>query len=140
MHACDRCDNCSRKAGARAEPRRRPTDDEREEIRRVLAGVSRFNGRFGRTRICQTLCGSRDRQVLRFRLDKSPVYATLKDRPQRYVLRLIDTLLDEDCIEVTGDEYPTLQLTPAGYSVLSGNESVTLPWPAPPPAPKPEQP
>jgi ATP-dependent DNA helicase RecQ len=140
MQNCAHCDNCLRRAGKRSEPRRLPTDDEREEIHKVLTGISRFNGRFGRTKICQTLCGSRDQQVLRFRLDKSPVYATLKDRTQSYVLKLIDTLLDEECIEVTGDEYPTLQLTPGGYAVLSGSESITLHWPATPPPPKPKPP
>jgi ATP-dependent DNA helicase RecQ len=140
MQDCDKCDNCQRRTGARAEPRRLPTTGERKEIRRVLTGVSRLNGRFGRIRICQTLCGSRDRQVLRFRLDQSPVYATLKDRTQGHVLKLIDALLDEGCVEVTGDEYPTLQLTPGGYSVLSGRESITLPWPAPPPPEDPMQP
>ncbi len=138
MQDCDRCDNCLRRSGVRSEPRRLPTAEEREEIRKVLAGISRFNGRLGRTRICQTLCGSRDRQVLRFRLDRSPVYGTLKERTQGYVLKLIDTLLDEDCIRVAGDEYPTLQLTPGGYSVLSGRESITLPWPAAPKPAKPE--
>jgi len=127
---CAHCDNCLRRIGKRAGPRRLPTEIESEEICKVLTGISRFNGRFGRTRICQTLCGSRDQQVLRFRLDKSPVYGTLHDRTQAYVLKLIDTLLDEDCIKVAGDEFPTLQLTPAGYSVLSGRESITLPWPA----------
>jgi ATP-dependent DNA helicase RecQ len=140
MQGCDRCDNCLRKAGARTEAHRPPTPEEREEINKVLTGISRLNGRFGRTRICQTLCGSRDQQVLRFRLDKNPVYATLNNRPQRYVLKLIDALLDEDCIQVKGDEYPTLQLTPCGYSVLSGKEFITLPWPAPPPAQKTKQP
>jgi ATP-dependent DNA helicase RecQ len=138
MQDCDRCDNCLRRSGARTEPRRLPTEEEREEVQKVLTGISRFNGRFGRTRICQTLCGSRDQQILRFRLDKSPVYATLKDRTQGYVLKLIDTLIDEDCIKIAGDEYPTLQLTPGGYSVLSGRESITLPWPAPPSPTKPK--
>ena len=140
MQNCAHCDNCLRRISKPAESRRLPTDDEREEIRKVLAGVSRLNGRFGRTKICQTLCGSRDQQILRFRLDNSPVYATLKNRTQSYVLKLIDTLLDEECINVTGDEYPTLQLTPSGYSVLSGNESITLPWPAPPPPVEPKPP
>jgi len=126
MPNCAQCDNCLRRTVKRAEPRRLPTDEEREEIHKVLAGISRFNGRFGRTRICQTLCGSRDQQVLRFRLDKSPVYATLDNRTQGYVLKLIDTLLDEECLEITGDEYPTLHLTPAGYSVLSGSESISF--------------
>ena len=140
MQDCNKCDNCRRKAGISSQARRPPIPEEREEIHKVLTGISRLNGRFGRIRICQTLCGSRDQQVLRFRLDHSPVYATMQDRPQRYVLKLIDALLDEGCIEVTGDEYPTLQLTHCGYAVLAGKESVTLPWPAPPPPAKPRQP
>jgi ATP-dependent DNA helicase RecQ len=138
MPDCGNCDNCRRKAGAQTGIRRSPTQKEREEILKTLAGVSRFNGRFGRTRICQTLCGSRDRKVLRFRLDKSPVYATMKDRAQSYVLKLIDLLLDEDCVRVTGGEYPTLQMTPRGYSILSGRESITLPWPEDPETAKPQ--
>ena len=140
MHNCAHCDNCLRRITKRSEPRRPPTGDEIEEILKVLTGISRFNGRFGRTRICQTLCGSRDQQILRFRLDKSPVYGTMRERTQSYVLKLIDTLLDEDCIKVAGDEYPTLQLTPGGYSVLAGRESITLPWPATPPPAKPNPP
>ena len=52
MQDCDRCDNCRRKDGTRRESHRLPTEDEREEIHKVLTGISRLNGRFGRTRIC----------------------------------------------------------------------------------------
>ncbi|MBW1806978.1 MAG: RecQ family ATP-dependent DNA helicase [Deltaproteobacteria bacterium] len=140
MQACKQCDNCQRNLTASSQARRPATPEESQEIHKTLSCISNMNGRFGRTRICQTLCGSRDQQILRFGLNRSLLYASLQNQTQSYVMKLIDTLLDEGCLEVTGDEYPTIQLTPSGYSVLSKEKSISLPLSAPRPPAKPKQP
>ena len=39
---------------------------------------------------------------------------------------LIDTLIAVNCIAVSGDEYPTISLTPLGYEVAQGKKSIPL--------------
>ncbi len=60
---------------------------------RVLEGVAGIDGRFGKIKVAQVLCGSRQRQVLQWGLDRLPVYGLLRDRSQGEVLDALDDLL-----------------------------------------------
>ncbi len=133
--ACGRCDHC-RSGRAAREGARLPTAEETVVIQKALCCVARLRGRFGRGRVTQTLVGSRAREVLEAGLDRQSTYGLLAEEGADFVWSLIDALIAAGCIAVSGDDYPTLALTPLGDEVARGRQRVSLVMPARRAAPK----
>ncbi len=133
---CGRCDHClARLVGHKGV--RLPTAEETIIIQKALSCVGRLRGRFGRGRITQTLIGSRDKEVLDTGLDQQSTYGLLAEEGADFVWSLIDALITAQCIAVSADKYPTVSLTPLGYAVARGQETVPLAIPARRPASNP---
>ena len=64
--------------------------------------------------------------------DELSTYGLLGDLPQKAIVDLIHQLVDRECLVRTPGDRPVLQLTPAGWAVMRGDEEVPLV--APPPA------
>ena len=99
-----------------------PLNDELVEvIRKILSGVARTRGRFGKQMIAQMLCGSTSAKMQRFGLQRLSTYGLLGHFKQDEVGELIDSLLSVRCLEQGGDNplRPTLRLTDFGKSVMT---------------------
>jgi len=128
---CEQCDNCLRQKASGRENRRPKIEYEFSEIKALLQCARQLGGRFGKARLTQVATGSRDQVLLRCQLQHTPAYGTLANRSQSFVRSLVETLLDEGCLEIAGVEYPTIRLTKRGRDVLDGSEQVEIVPPAP---------
>ncbi len=125
--SCPICDNCLARAQTTA---RMPSEEEIVIIQKALSCVARVNGRFGRSRIAQTLVGSRSKEVLDAKLDELPTHGMLSDLGPDYVWSLLNALIQAGCIEVSSGEYPTLALTELGGEVMRRKKNIPLVMPS----------
>ncbi len=104
-------------------------------VRKALACVARVNGRFGRTKVAQVLKGSRDKDILRWRLDRLSTYGLLSDLRIADIVALLDALLNAGLLAVKMvDDTAThrvavLELTPRGREVMLDRATVALDLP-----------
>ncbi len=110
---CGTCDYC-RKAGAGRQASGSILDREPRVALPVLACV-RF-GRFpiGKNRTADVVTGSKNRQLLDWKLDRNPAYGMV-DRKQAYVREVIEHMILEGYLEPSGESgFPVLGLTGPG--------------------------
>ena len=156
---CGRCDNCQRRRigpreGASASgiktPEAEPTapstpapdeltstaisDELFEVVRKVLSGVARTRGRFGKHIIAQMLCGSNSAKMKRFGLQRLSTYGLLSHFKQDEVVEILDALLSVRCLEQAGSDAlrPTVRLTEPGKTVMTGATRLDRPLPLSP--------
>jgi ATP-dependent DNA helicase RecQ len=123
---CRACDNCG---GVARGPRRDPTEDEWVIVQKILSCAARMEGRFGRARLTQVLRGSKDAEVVDRGLDQLPTYGGLKDYSDAYIRGVMDELIRDGCLAVTGDDYPVVHLTGRGHEVVRRRAVLQLVWP-----------
>jgi ATP-dependent DNA helicase RecQ len=90
---CGRCDNCGELGGA--EPARGgPIDTPagHEVLLKVLSGVARAKGRFGKTTVAQMLAGSGAEKMDRWGLKRLSTYGILKMFRQPELVQILDAL------------------------------------------------
>ncbi|HEV3339436.1 MAG TPA: RecQ family ATP-dependent DNA helicase [Pirellulales bacterium] len=156
---CGRCDNCERRGlGRRGAPATATTsaaeapgsepeadgsapaistvigDELLEVVRKVLSGVARTRGRFGKHVIAQMLCGSNSAKMKRFGLQRLSTYGLLSHFKQDEVVEILDALLSVRCLEQAGSDAmrPTVQLTELGKTVMSVGTRPDTPLPLSP--------
>jgi len=106
---CAACDTC--------QVERKPLEgDARRRVQAVLAMAAQLGGRFGRTRMANLLAGDDDDG----RFADLPGLGALRREGSRQVLPLIRALEGAGLLIASGDEYPTLAITPLGRKVLAG--------------------
>ena len=90
---CGRCDNCGPIEGP-PRPQASPIENEagREVLLKVLSGVARGKGRFGKVAIAQMLVGSGSERMERLGLKRLSTFGILADFGQSEVSCLIDAL------------------------------------------------
>jgi RecQ family ATP-dependent DNA helicase len=131
---CSACDNC-----LSPRPAERPVPD--AAVRAALRAVARFDGHLGGTRLAAILRGAdsawnRDRPWVR-ELD---FFGALAGWEEAAVRDLLVQLVEVQLVLRGHGERPTLGLTPAGLTVLSGEREVAVsisssPWVARPERP-----
>jgi ATP-dependent DNA helicase RecQ len=94
--------------------------------RQALSGVARLNLRFGKMRICEMLKGSDSAGVVSAGLQSQPCYGLLSDWSLKSVRDLIDALLEDEYLKVSGLEYPVLGLTELGVKAMKGEVPLYL--------------
>jgi ATP-dependent DNA helicase RecQ len=132
---CGNCDNCRASEG---NDRRAPTEEENLIVRKALSGVARMSrktaagweGRYGRGKIVQMLCGSRSQEILAGGLDQLSTYGILKEQGTGFLNALMRALGDAGLVRVDAGEYPLLTLTDAGEKVMRGGGKYRLSWPS----------
>ncbi len=127
--SCPGCDNCQRNAGHTERPRRALNEEEWLDVQKALSCVARLNRRFGIARVAQVLTGSRSQQILQQNLHEVRTYGAMTGRSQAVVRGLLEALLDAECLEIIGDEYPMLAITTYGRAVMLRQEDVRLALP-----------
>jgi len=92
---CGHCDNCEDDGEGRPSgnvPAPIATEAGREVVLKILSGVARARGKFGKTMVAQMLTGSRSDKVSRFRLDQLSTFGILNGFTQPEVMQILDAL------------------------------------------------
>ncbi|MGE3538012.1 MAG: RecQ family ATP-dependent DNA helicase [Candidatus Tectimicrobiota bacterium] len=130
--ACDHClDDGAFERSARL-PKRAPSEPEWVMIQKILSCVARMRGRYGRAKVMQVLLGSQASDIRDSRLRELSTYGILKGTSRSLLDTYINALLDGACLQIVGEEFPKLDLTPLGQAVMRRQQLITLALPAPP--------
>ena len=134
---CGNCDVCRDNSSGEMRP---PTAEEDLIVRKALSGVARMSrknaagweGKFGRGKIVQMLCGSRSQEILSAGLDQLSTYGILKTQGTGYVNALMRALGDIGLLRVETGEFPLITLTEQGEKAMKGAAKYRLAWPPAP--------
>nr|WP_207761502.1 RecQ family ATP-dependent DNA helicase [Leptospira perolatii] len=85
-----------------------------EEIQNIEGLLSEYPARFGKKIVSSALRGSKSKEVLRRRLDRSSFYATLSHVPEESIQLILEKWLFEKKLLVKGQKYPKLYLANLG--------------------------
>jgi len=97
--------------------------DATTEAQMVLSAIVRTGQRFGAGHVVDVVTGADTQKIRDYHHDRLKTYGVGKDRPKRFWRRVLDDLIAQQCLAVSGGQYPTLAVAPKGYEVLFGRES-----------------
>ncbi len=131
---CGHCDNCGPRGDGRssgiASNARTAIDSDagREVILKVLSGVARAKGRFGKTTVAQMLTGSGAEKMDRWGLKRLSTFGILAEFRQPEVVGLLDALSSTGLVECSEvDRFrPVVNLTATGWERLRAKDLGTL--------------
>ncbi|MEM6472400.1 MAG: RecQ family ATP-dependent DNA helicase [Planctomycetota bacterium] len=120
---CDRCDVAGESSGA---PTAFNSLSESESkaflcgLRVVLSGITRMHGRFGKTLVAQMLCGSTNKKITQWRLQRLSTYGMLSNLKQSQLSKIIDQLIDFGLVQQreVDQRRPTIEITSFGREVM----------------------
>ena len=123
--ACGHCDNChsgDQEATSDAADSGAIHPGTRMIVIKLLSGVARARGRFGKQMIIGMLCGSRSAKVLKWKLDELSTFGVLSAFTQTDVSELIDAAIASGLLEQSEiDRFrPVIKLTDQGEQVVRG--------------------
>jgi ATP-dependent DNA helicase RecQ len=125
---CGACDRCLGTGEAALRPQREPDAAEWVLIQKILSCIARMQGRYGRAKVVQVLMGSRAKDIRETPLARLSTYGILKGISKEVFERYIEALLDADCVDVVGEDYPKLELTQLGGAVMRRQQMLHLPF------------
>lgn len=125
---CKTCDNCKQQ-GENASSMGEGMDPLLAV--KILSGVARLKGRFGRGMAVKTLTGSKDEAIERFRLHRLSTYGLLAEFTQNQVEKWIEELMGHGCLKhelaALGEKnYRVLLLTDRGKEIMQKRENLRL--------------
>ena len=88
------------------------------DAQKILSAIYRTGGKFGAVHIADIVAGADTERIRRFGHDQIKTYGAGRDRDKRHWRRIIDALLAQDCIRLSGDQYPVLQLADKATGIL----------------------
>src|SRR5690625_4913133 len=115
--SCQKCSNCTDD---------REKVDMTKEAQMILSCCKRMGERFGTTLIAQVLKGSRQKRILELSFDQLSTYGLLKSMREKDIVDMINHLLTEDYLLLTGGQFPVVKLTNKSVAVLKGTEKVWM--------------
>ncbi len=117
---CEVCDRCLAPA---------PEEVSGEALRDALIALScvaRMRGRYGKSRVVDTLLGSSAKPILDAGLDKLSTYGMLSSWQKVQVQALLDSLTRAGLMRTTTGDYPKLQLTDVGATTLKEKRAIEI--------------
>ncbi|TGL63711.1 RecQ family ATP-dependent DNA helicase [Leptospira sarikeiensis] len=94
-----------------------------DEIKFIEGLLSEYPAKFGKKIIAGALRGSKSKDVLRRRLDRSKYYSSLSHVPEESILKILEDWLKTKKLSVKGDKYPKIYLTAFGKPKVSSENS-----------------
>jgi ATP-dependent DNA helicase RecQ len=131
-HNCAACDRClADGAFGRTlhHPKRTPSESELLMIQKILSCVARMRGYYGRAKVVQVLLGSQAGDIRTSHLSRLSTYGLLKGASRSMLDAYLDALIEAECIQIVGDEFPKLDLTPLGHAVMRRQRIIPLALP-----------
>lgn len=129
---CGACDYCCKEDTPHAEEqpvRRALSEREWLIVQKILSCVARMRGRYGRAKVVLVLMGSRAKEIRGTHLTQLTTYGILRGTPRSEIDTHVEALLEADCLQVVGDEFPKLELTELGQAVMRRQQLVELALP-----------
>ncbi len=130
---CAACDQCLRDGAfepTTPHPVRELGAAEWLVIQKILSGVARMHGRYGKARIVQVLLGSRAKEIRHTHLTRLSTYGILQGMSRPTLETYLEALLAAECVQVVGDEFPKLDLTSRGRAVMQRQQTIQLALPS----------
>jgi ATP-dependent DNA helicase RecQ len=119
---CGHCDNCTGAAAAASASGSSPVDTPagQEVLLKVLSGVARAKGRFGKNAVAQMLAGSASEKMDRSGLKQLSTYGILSGFRQQELVQILDALQGAGMLESPEvDRFrPIVNLTDEGWRQL----------------------
>lgn len=112
--SCGKCSNCL---------------DDREKVdvtsdaQKIIGMIYDLDSRFGKNIVAQAVTGSSNQKIRNIKADKLEHYGSLK-KSQNEVISLINYLLANNYLELSGAQYPVVHVTNLGWDVLDGKARV----------------
>ena len=94
--------------------------------RKILSCVARVGQRFGMAHVAAVLHGDATEAVLNRGHQELSTFGLLRECPVAEIRGYIDQLTQSGLLARTGEQYPTLQLTPGGVALLRGTGDAVL--------------
>ena len=93
-------------------------------IRVVLSGVTRMHGRFGKTLVAQMLCGSKNKKLRQWKLNRLSTYGMLSALRQAEIVSVMDSLIEAGLLEQreVDERRPTVQISEKGKRVMHSQD------------------
>ncbi len=129
VNQCGRCDNCGPAEGRTVTPARAiESESAREVILKVLSGVARGRGKFGKGAIAQMLIGSGSERIEKMGLTKLSTFGILPGFGRTEVAELIDSLTRSGLVETRDIEpnRPVIDISESGRDYLKAKADVPL--------------
>jgi ATP-dependent DNA helicase RecQ len=121
------CDNCiGRKAIKRISPAVETKTDLLDPALLILGTIQQIKYGVGIVKIAQILKGSKSKEITNSHLDKLPQYGKLSGITIGSVRDMVEQLIKEQFVNVTGGEYPVLRLSHAGVKALRERTPINL--------------
>lgn len=116
---CGKCDNCARRTAGQT-GRVGVLEREPEVALPVLACVRFTRFPIGKGRTADVVTGSRNKQLLEWKLDRNPAYGLVK-RKTGHVKDVIERLIVEGYLGLAGESgFPVMELTESGREATAG--------------------
>ncbi|MCA9140731.1 MAG: RecQ family ATP-dependent DNA helicase, partial [Planctomycetales bacterium] len=89
-------------------------------VRVILSGVTRMHGRFGKNLVAQMLCGSQNKRISQWKLQRLSTYGMLSAMKQSQLCKVIDAMIEHGMIEQreVDQRRPTIDISEFGKSVM----------------------
>jgi ATP-dependent DNA helicase RecQ len=132
-HYCGHCSNCNTTF---------ETVDITIPAQKIISCVYRIeqqNRRFGKAMVVNILRGSKNEKIRSLGLDSLSTYGIMADTDAHRIRTILDYLVDQRYLAVTGDEYPVLSLTESSREIIVEKKSLSIMLPKElKPSPRPE--
>ncbi|MFA9476861.1 DNA helicase RecQ [Phycisphaerales bacterium AB-hyl4] len=115
---CGHCDNC-------LDPPK--MTDATEDAQKLLSAIARTDQRFGLTYVIDVLRGSKAERVMTNGHHALSVHGLGSHKPKAYWQLIAQTLIKDNQLAITPDEFRVAHLTEASLSVLRGQAEVEVP-------------
>lgn len=121
------CDNCiGRKAIQKSRPAVETTSDLLDPSLLILETIQQIKNGVGIVKIAQVLAGSKSKEIANSNLDKLSQYGKLSGITIGSIRAMVEQLIKEQFVNVTGGEYPVLRLSHAGVKALQERTPINL--------------
>ena len=96
---------------------------------KIMSAIMRTGQRFGMNYIVDVLLGARNKKILEHDHHELSVYGIVDDFCKEDLRSIVNQLVAKQLIVKSGDEYPTLALSPHGQDFLKQRAEMRLPRP-----------
>ncbi len=114
---CNNCGNCLNET---------ESQDITLETQKILSCIYRMEQRFGSNVVIDVLKGSNSKRIISLNFHKLSTYGLMKEYDKETLKDIISCLISDGYINIVGDQYPVLNISQSGFSVLKGNEKVQI--------------
>ena len=124
---CKRCDRCVPEEASstgtalwKKELSERQVDNLFRGLRVILSGITRMHGRFGISLVAQMLCGSNNKKVMQWKLNRLSTYGLLSGLKQSQLSKIITTMIEHGLVvqKEVDQRRPTVEISELGKSVM----------------------